>query len=106
MSGSPQAINDGFAALRNGGTAALLGLPARPVSLDLPNQVIFKGATVLGINGRRMFETWYQVERFLLAGKIDLKPILTHVLPWRDYRRGFELMQSGAGIKIVLEIGA
>ena len=105
MSGSGQAINDGFAALRNGGTAALLGLPARPVALDLPNHVIFKGATVLGINGRKMFETWYQVERFLLAGKIDLKPILTHVLPWRDFEQGFRLMQSGTGIKIVLTIG-
>ncbi|MCA9269749.1 MAG: L-threonine 3-dehydrogenase, partial [Planctomycetales bacterium] len=72
MSGHPQALANGFAALRNGGTAALLGLPSRPVELDLPNAIIFKGATVLGINGRRMFETWYQMENFLLAGRLDL----------------------------------
>jgi threonine 3-dehydrogenase len=104
MSGNAKAIGDGFDALRNGGTAALLGLPARPVALDLPNQVIFKGATVLGINGRRMFETWYQVERFLLAGRIQLDQILTHVLPWNEFLDGFKLMQSGDGIKIVLGI--
>ncbi|HVJ79487.1 MAG TPA: L-threonine 3-dehydrogenase [Planctomycetia bacterium] len=106
MSGSGKAISDGFDALRNGGTAALLGLPARPVSLDLPNQVIFKGATILGINGRRMFETWYQVERFLLKDRIHLDQILTHVIPWRNYHDGFKLMQSGDGIKIVLDMGA
>jgi threonine 3-dehydrogenase len=104
MSGSAKAISDGFDALRNGGTAALLGLPARPVSLDLPNQVIFKGAKVLGINGRKMFETWYQVERFLLANKIELDQILTHVIPFDDFHRGFKLMQSGEGIKIVLDV--
>jgi threonine 3-dehydrogenase len=104
MSGSPKAISDGFDALRNGGTAALLGLPAKPVALDLPNQVIFKGAKVLGINGRRMFETWYQVERFLLADKIELDQILTHVIPFDDFEQGFKLMQSGEGIKIVLDI--
>ena len=104
MSGHPKAIRQGFAALRNGGTAALLGLPAEPVALDLPNDIIFKGATVLGINGRKMFETWYQVESFLLSGRLNIDPIVTHRLPMADFERGFELMRSGEGIKIVLEM--
>jgi len=44
------------------------------------NGIIFKGATVLGINGRRMFQTWYQMENFLLAGQLNLEPIITHEL--------------------------
>lgn len=104
MSGHPRAIRQGFAALRNGGTAALLGLPAGPVEFDLPNDIIFKGATVLGINGRRMFETWYQVENFLLSNRLDLEPIVTHQLDLEDFHRGFELMQSGDAIKVVLKI--
>lgn len=104
MSGHPKAIRQGFAALRNGGTAALLGLPAEPVALDLPNDIIFKGATVLGINGRRMFETWYQVENFLLSGRLNLEPIVTHRLPMKDFEAGFKLMQSGEAIKVVLEM--
>jgi threonine 3-dehydrogenase len=104
MSGNPKAIRQGFSALRNGGTAALLGLPAEPVALDLPNDIIFKGATVLGINGRKMFETWYQVENFLLSGRLNIDPIVTHRLPMKDFQRGFDLMQSGEGIKIVLEM--
>jgi len=104
MSGNPQAIRNGFAALRNGGTAALLGLPSKPVALDLPNDIIFKGAVVLGINGRRMYETWYQMESFLLSGRLDISSIVTHVLPLKDYARGFELMQNGQAIKVVLEI--
>jgi threonine 3-dehydrogenase len=104
MSGHPTAIRQGFAALRNGGTAALLGLPAEPVALDLPNDIIFKGATVLGINGRKMFETWYQVENFLLSGRLNLEPIITHHLPLTDFEQGFKLMQAGEAIKVVLEV--
>ena len=104
MSGHPKAIRQGFSALRNGGTAALLGLPSEPVSLDLPNDIIFKGATVLGINGRRMFETWYQMESFLLSGRLNLDPVITHEIPLHDFDRGFELMQSGDAIKVVLQV--
>jgi threonine 3-dehydrogenase len=104
MSGHPQAIRHGFRALRNGGTAALLGLPSEPVSLDLPNDIIFKGAKVLGINGRRMFETWYQVENFVLSGRLDLEPIITHQIDLREFQRGFQLMQSGEAIKVILKV--
>jgi threonine 3-dehydrogenase len=104
MSGHPTAINDGFAALRMGGTAALLGIPAMPFAFDLTNHVVFKGATVLGINGRRMFETWYQMEELLLGGRLQLDEIITHELPFEQFAEGFRLMRTGEGIKIVLNI--
>jgi len=104
MSGHPGAIDDGFKALRMGGTAALLGIPSRAISFDLSNHVIFKGATVLGINGRRMFETWYQMEELLLSGRLELDEIVTHQIPFADFAKGFALMQSGEGIKIVMNV--
>ena len=104
MSGHPAAIKSGFRSLRNGGTAALLGLPANDVSFNLADEIIFKGAKVLGINGRLMFETWYQMENFLLSGRLELDEIVTHQIPMNNYEEGFRLMQSGEGIKIVLEM--
>ena len=105
MSGNPGAIDDGFKALRMGGTAALLGIPSRAISFDLSNHVIFKGATVLGINGRRMFETWYQMEELLLSGRLELDEIVTHQIPFADFAKGFGYMQSGEGIKVVMNVG-
>lgn len=104
MSGHPQAIKNGFRALRNGGTAALLGLPSQPVAMDLPNDIIFKGATVLGINGRRMFETWYQVESFLLSKRLNLDPIVTHRIDLSQINDGIQLMQAGEAIKVVMSV--
>lgn len=104
MSGSGAAINNGLAMVRNGGRAALLGLPSDNVSLNLAENIIFKGLTVLGINGRKMFETWYQTQALVVAGRIDLGPIITHVLPLERYEECFDLLKDGKAAKIVMTI--
>ncbi|HMO15539.1 MAG TPA: L-threonine 3-dehydrogenase [Pirellulaceae bacterium] len=104
MSGSPFAIRQGFAALADGGTAALLGIPGDEVSINFANDIIFKGAKVLGINGRRIFKTWFQMETFLLSGRLNLEPIITHVIEMENFEDGFRMMQSGEAIKVVLKI--
>lgn len=106
MSGNAHAIRQGFTALAGGGTAALLGIPGKPIEIDLSNEIIFKGATVHGINGRRIFRTWYQMEAFLLSGQLKLDPIITHVLEMDQFDHGIKMMQSGEAIKVVLKIDA
>jgi threonine 3-dehydrogenase len=102
MSGHPDGMRLGFQVLRSGGRISLLGIPSRPVEIDFAQDVIFKGATVQGINGRRMYETWYQMEALLQAGKLDLSPAITHRLPMREFARGMELLKSGEASKILL----
>jgi threonine 3-dehydrogenase len=102
MSGNPQAIRQGFKALRNGGRVSLLGLPSRMVELDLANDIIFKGATVQGISGRRIFDTWFRTRRILESGQLDLKQVITHTLPFDQLHEAMEIMKSGDCGKIVL----
>lgn len=104
MSGADSAYSQGFRALRNGGTAALLGLPAKHLSFDFNEHIIFKGCTVLGINGRKMWETWYQMEELLLSGRLELDDIITHTLPLKDFESGFGKLISGEGIKVLLDM--
>ena len=66
--------------------------------------MIFKGITILGINGRKMFETWYQMENLLLSNRLELDPIVTHVLEMKDYEKGLKMMQSGEAIKVVIKM--
>jgi threonine 3-dehydrogenase len=101
--GAPAAIETGFKALKFAGRASLIGLPSKPFPFDFTNQVIFKGATVIGISGREMFETWYST-RALLEGGLDLSPIITHKLPLEDFEKAFELIKSGQCGKIVFKI--
>jgi threonine 3-dehydrogenase len=100
MSGNPQAIAQALKSLRYGGHVSMLGIPARPLEVDLADGVIFKGATVKGIAGRRMFETWYQTRGFLESG-MDLSPTITHTMPLTKFERGFDLVRSGNSGKVV-----
>lgn len=104
MSGAPAAMDQGFRALRNGGTAALLGLPAKSVDFDFNKHIIFKGCTVLGINGRKMWDTWYQMEKLLLSGRLELDDIVTHEFPIEQFEQAFETMISGEGIKVLMSV--
>jgi len=104
MSGATSAITGGLRALRNCGTMALLGLPKGDVPVNFNEHVIFKGSRIIGINGRRMFETWYQAEELILSGRVNLKPIITHQIPLRGYEEGFRLMQAGEAIKVILNV--
>lgn len=106
MSGSGAAINAGLGMVRNGGRAALLGLPSDDVSLNLAENIIFKGLTVLGINGRKMFETWYQMQAMVTARRIDLSSIITDIIPLERFKEAFELLKLGNAVKIVLDVGS
>jgi len=104
MSGAGPAIDQGFQALRNGGTAALLGLFGKALTFDFNKHIIFKGCTVLGINGRKMFETWYQMEELLLSGRLELDEIVTHEFALEKFEKAHETMISGEGIKVVMSV--
>lgn len=94
MSGSPQAISDGLTLVRKGGRFSAFGIPSKPVSIDFNEQVIFKGVRLYGINGRKMFETWFQMAGLLDSGRLDPRPVLTHMLMFEEFEKGFRWMEE------------
>jgi len=102
MSGNPTAIQQGFKALRAGGRASLLGIPTENVPLDLVNDVIFKGATVQGIYGRRMYETWVQMTALLKAERLNLEPLFGERSSLDKFENVFALLQGGLAGKVLL----
>jgi threonine 3-dehydrogenase len=102
MAGHPDAIKLGFQILRLGGRVSLLGIPSKPIEMNLAEDIIFKGATVLGINGRRMYQTWYQMQALLKAGKLDLHPVITDRIAMSDFAKGMERLKTGEASKILV----
>jgi threonine 3-dehydrogenase len=102
MSGNPAAIQQGFKALRAGGRASLLGIPTESVPLDLVNDVIFKGSTVQGIYGRRMYETWMQMTALLKAGRLNLEPLFGERVGLEQFEDAFARLQGGLAGKILI----
>jgi threonine 3-dehydrogenase len=105
MSGHPTALRQAFRAARLGGRIQLLGLPKGEVALDLSNELIFKGVTVYGVIGRRMYETWHQMRTFLGSGRFDPTPVITHRFPLDGIHEALDAIATGAAGKVILEIG-
>jgi threonine 3-dehydrogenase len=102
MSGQPVAIQQGFKALRAGGRASLLGIPTENVPLDLVQDVIFKGATVQGVYGRRMYRTWVQMTALLKAGRVNLEPLFGERMVLDNFEAAFAKLHSGMAGKILM----
>ena len=100
MSGNASALRSMLRTLHHGGSVAMLGIPSTEVAIDW-NDVILKGLTIKGIYGRQMFETWYKMAALLQSG-LNVRPIITHRLPFTEYRRAFEIMGAGQSGKVVM----
>jgi len=105
MSGDPNAVRQAFEMLTPGGRVSLLGILEKPMELNLNDAVIFKSATVYGITGRRMFETWVQVRDLLkhIGFREKIASIITHKIPMRDIAKGMDLIKSKQAGKVSLE---
>jgi threonine 3-dehydrogenase len=104
MSGVPSALHQAFRAVRLGGRVQLLGIPKGEVSIDFANEIIFKGITVYGVIGRKMYETWHLMRRFLTAGLLDPRPVVTHRFPLARIDDALAAIRSGDAGKVILEI--
>ena len=101
MSGNPAALSQMIDVMFSGGRIALLGILPSDAQVDW-TRIIFKGLTLKGIYGRKMYETWYTMSVLLRSG-LNIRPIITHTFPAESFREAFDLMESGQSGKIVLE---
>lgn len=102
FSGNKYAIEEAFRYCKPGGKISLLGLPTRDIEIDLANLIVFKGITVYGVVGRKIYDTWYQVKELVDHNKLDFEKIITHVMPMSKIHEAMEIMGSGNCGKIVL----
>jgi threonine 3-dehydrogenase len=104
MSGVPAALHQAFATIRMGGRVQLLGIPKGEVPVDFASEIIFKGITLYGVIGRKMYETWHQMRRFLSSGLLDPRPVITHRFPLAKIDDALAAIRSGDAGKVILEI--
>jgi len=104
MSGVPSALHQAFAAVSLGGRVQLLGIPKNDIPINFADEIIFKGITVYGVIGRKMYLTWHQMRRYLSAGQFDPRPVITHKFPLARIDDALAAIRSGDAGKVILEI--
>jgi threonine 3-dehydrogenase len=103
MSGSAAAINFGLDIVRMGGLLSLLGLPAgHSVTInDYTRNVIFKGVTLQGIIGRRMYGSWQRMLALLKSG-LDVEWVVQATYDsLHDFHDGIGRFDRHEALKVV-----
>ncbi len=102
LSGSEPGTVQAFNILAKGGRVSLVGLPSRPVTLEMTSAIIYREAVVYGSTGRLMWDTWYRVDALLKAGTFDPMPVITHRFPMSAFDHALQLTMGGNAGKVIL----
>jgi len=105
MSGNYKAYEDAFKVVRMGGWISLLGLPGGKMVVDFSRDVIFRGVTIHGVIGRRVWSTWDLMEKTLTNGLAQLfvdSGFITHQFPLEEYEQAFKVIMNGDALKVIL----
>jgi len=85
-----------------GGEIRLMAAPAGTIELKI-ERWLHRGLTIRGLHGRRLFATWIHAMRLVKDRRVDLKPLISHVLPLNEAREGFREALAGRSLKILID---
>lgn len=101
-SGSASVIQDTYKYLKKTGNIVALGETSE-TSVSLPwNKVLFKACTIFFSFGE-VFEAWEIAMKLIASGKLELEKLITHQLPLKEFRIGFELLDNKKALKVILK---
>jgi threonine 3-dehydrogenase len=101
-SGNERAVTAALECIRSGGGIVFASLPEQPFAIDVARHIVLREITLRGIYGRRIDETWIQVENLLRTHGAAFAKVLTHRLPLARFDEAFALACSGEAGKVVL----
>ncbi len=101
MAANQAAMENAFDMVRIRGTIVTIGTFGGPISFNpffrMTRREI-KLQSVMGRNG----ETWRRMVQLVDADKVQLKPLISHVLPMADFDRGFAMVKGHDVQKVLL----
>jgi threonine 3-dehydrogenase len=104
MSGHPSGHAQAFQAARIGGRVNLLGTPSKSTEVDFAREIIFRGLTLYGVTGRKMYSTWNTMGQLIRSGQLDPRPVVTHRFPLEAIAEAIAVIKDGQAGKVILEI--
>ena len=97
MSGSTKAYETLFDCLRLEGRIVTVGHPGGTVPINITQSINLKGASIKGIFGRRIWETWWKLSSLVDAKKLNILDVVTHRFKFEQVNEAFEQVGKGAG---------
>lgn len=101
-SGSPAAAVSGLQMLRRGGEMVLVGIYPEAIPVDATNQVVRQMKTIKGSYGGASLD-WDRVLKLMATKKLNLRPLISKILPLEKAEEGFEAVRKKQALKVLLK---
>ena len=102
MAANQAALDKAFDMVRIRGTIVTIGTFNGPVAFNPFFRMTRREIKLQSVMGRN-WETWRRMVQLVEADKVDLKPLITHVLPMADFARGFDMVKGHDVQKVLLQ---
>ena len=96
------ALDQAFDLVRIAGTIVTIGTFGKPVSFNPFFRMTRRELKLLSTMGFT-WETWRRMVQMVEGGMLNLRPLISEILPLEEYERGFELVKSGTIQKVLLK---
>jgi L-iditol 2-dehydrogenase len=100
-SGSGSGIAHALEVLKRGGRLVQIGLRGAPVTVPW-DEICFRELTVTS-GFASTAASWRRAMGLLADGEVAVAPLVTEVVPLRDWARAFDASRAGAGVKYVID---
>jgi 2-desacetyl-2-hydroxyethyl bacteriochlorophyllide A dehydrogenase len=100
--GHQETVQQGLAMVKTGGKVIVIGMLEATMQLPMLD-ITVKEIDLQGSYGYTS-DDFQQALKLIAQGKVNVKPLITHLLPLHDIKNGFEILSQGAEnvIKVVL----
>jgi len=102
LSGSPTAISQGLRMVRTHGRFLAIGIPVEQ-EVSIPwREIIFKAPSII-FHFSSCYSSWERGLSLLERKKVNVKSLISKILPLKDWEEGFALAKSGEAIKVLFK---
>lgn len=102
MAATQKALEQAFDMVRIRGTVVTIGTFNGPISFNPFFRMTRREIRLQSVMGRN-WQTWRRMEGLVEAQKVNLKSLVSAVLPIDDFTRGFEMVKGNGIMKVLLK---
>jgi L-iditol 2-dehydrogenase len=101
-SGNEKGVNNGLKAIKAGGRFLQVGIPGKPISIDY-DTLMYKELKIQGTYCHN-YPNWEKTLLMESMGLVDVKPLISEIVPLEDWESAFEKLLTQKALKILFKL--
>lgn len=102
ITGVGDAINMCLKCVRTAGRVVCVGLPTKPVTISMTEDVIFREVELTGISGRKIWETWEDFSKVMKSPYYKIEKVMGKRFAMKDFHKAIEEIKKGTPGKMLI----